>query len=303
MGQSRNRGYVTGLDFRHGITVALAMFLAGCSTASGPTASATSSSSPSPAAASSGDIVRSSAVRLGANWGALESYAGETFRWVGSDAEIQIVDPAAIPEIQIELEPGPSIRRLPMQLRIRTGTTASVRAVNGRTTIEVAPAGRSVVLSALNGGAPISTDPRVLNFRVFRVGNALAAGAAGGDVIIAPVRIGKNWGPLEHFDGQTFRWIDNDATFSLAPRSGRTIRITTEGGPGLGKTPFRLDVFDASNKLVDSVIVAGHRTISVPLPNGPSHFRLHVNGGGQHIASDPRILDFRVFGLWEVARQ
>ena len=58
--------------------------------------------------------------------------------------------------------------------------------------------------------------------------------------------VGEGWYPFESFGGNTFHWVDNDATLILTRPSGSqaTLSLEIEPGPGLGLQPFTLQVRD-----------------------------------------------------------
>jgi hypothetical protein len=279
----------------------LASIFAGCSQPSpvaSPSPSLSAPPSPSsPAVATSvpgADITGRSRLRLGKNWGAKESYQGQTFRWVKNNPQILLSGLDQDYIVKIELEPGPGIATLPMKIRIASGATVTTQDVPGRMTITVEPAGSTIVLTALNGGNTIAADPRVLNFRVFRVATEQHIADP---VVLRPIRFGKNWGVVEHYSGDTFRWIDNDAEFSLPAGHRRKVYVTAESGPGIGTPKFALDVLDASGKHVSTVSISSKQQVAITLPDSSNTFRFHVANGGKHIASDARVLNFRVFRL------
>lgn len=114
------------------------------------------------------------------------------------------------------------------------------------------------------------------------------------------VSLGNNWYPLEHFAGESFRWVNNDAEITLtavAPaHSGLLLKV--EPGPGMGNDSCRLQLLDADGRAVAEMNFEKRTTIRFALPKAvtpASAFRLHVVGGGAHTPKDPRILNFRVF--------
>jgi hypothetical protein len=109
------------------------------------------------------------------------------------------------------------------------------------------------------------------------------------------------WGGVETFQGETFRWVDNDAQVRVASdKSGdAAISLKVEPGPGVGG-PFLLKVLDPSGRQVASALVNRRETIDLFVPveaAKTNEFRLHVTGGGRKTPNDPRILNFRVFRI------
>ena len=113
------------------------------------------------------------------------------------------------------------------------------------------------------------------------------------------IELGSAWGERESFHNETFRWVDNDAEFQLTPATSGEEQVTLflEPGPGIA-APFLLKVLDQSGRQIDAVRVSRRENAELFLPTEAgkiNQFRLHVDGGGKRIPSDPRILNFRVF--------
>lgn len=118
------------------------------------------------------------------------------------------------------------------------------------------------------------------------------------EIAVPPLAIAEGWHPFERWEGETFRWVENDAR--LAVTAGETgagvLSLELESGPGLTGRPFTLHVLAPSGSV--TLKVRGRReVIEVPLRLAPgrSAVTLHVDGGGRRIPTDPRILNFRVF--------
>ncbi|HYR89116.1 MAG TPA: hypothetical protein VE422_33885 [Terriglobia bacterium] len=123
------------------------------------------------------------------------------------------------------------------------------------------------------------------------------------DIVRGPgLQLGSGWGELESFKQETFRWVDNDAQLIIEkPREGLVeLSIFLEPGPGVGDRGFVLKTLDTAGSVLGAEFFQGRRTVKILLPveaGKRNEFRLHVDGGGKRIASDPRILNFRVFTL------
>lgn len=112
--------------------------------------------------------------KLGSGWYPLETYNGETFRWAGNDAKINIVDSGAAETLLLEVEPGPGVDSKPFVLRVLDDSGAQITQADVKTRSVVAiplngknqPA--SLTLHVDGGGKKIGSDERVLNFRVFQ---------------------------------------------------------------------------------------------------------------------------------------
>lgn len=115
---------------------------------------------------------------LGQGWYPIEQFGGETFRWVNNDAEIIIPLPSGVhQQIYIELEPGPGTHILPMMLQVldQDGKIVSTATIMKRTKLVLdIPVVRDRLsifrLHSAGGGRVIANDPRILNFRVFKLG-------------------------------------------------------------------------------------------------------------------------------------
>lgn len=127
-------------------------------------------------AAASGDILRSSSIRLGDGWGPAETFKGQTFRWIDNNAKL-LVTPGKSGDFGIGLlvEPGPGIGG-PFVLKALDSTGRQVAAVkvDKQTTVQLlVPAEADKVneftLHVDGGGKATQGDPRILNFRVLRV--------------------------------------------------------------------------------------------------------------------------------------
>ncbi len=104
----------------------------------------------------------------------------------------------------------------------------------------------------------------------------------------------SGWYERELDGGRPFRWVNNDAEIRLEIRdhSANALVLDLEPGPGTGWGPFVLEVQGYR------IPVEQRSIVRVPLDlaaSSPMHLRLHVEGGGQRIASDLRTLNFRVF--------
>lgn len=146
-------------------------------------------------------------------------------------------------------------------------------------------------------------DRRIVGAQLRFLGfeSAKSAGSEGaGDIVHgANLRLGAGWGALETFQGEHFRWVDNDAQISIhGPQTGDAeLSLALEAGPGVGGK-CQIDVLDPSGGRVSAAVVEGRATVKFLLPvqrGTAAEFRLHVDGGGRRISSDPRILNFRVF--------
>lgn len=252
-----------------------------------------------------GDILpRTKAAEVGDGWYLTEFYGGEMFRWVNNDAMLYVTTMRPCDyRVTIVLEPGPGVESEPLVVTVLDERAEIlVRAeVTARRSLEVnlpasAPTVHWLRLHCEGGGRKTTGDERILNFRVF----SIAVEPVQADVLptLGGFEIGDGWFPLEHHNGATFRWVENDARFRILPDHDDELALDVEVGPGAGNGPLHLTVLAEDGTELHSADM-GHRsrlTIRVPesLPT-PCDVRLHVEGGGQIIADDPRVLNFRVF--------
>lgn len=121
------------------------------------------------------------------------------------------------------------------------------------------------------------------------------------DLAFRGVHLGANWYPLESYEGQTFRWIENDAQIQITPfvPEQADLFMTVEPGPGMGGSTCQLQLLDADGHSVAEATFDARKTVRLTLPKPLRRdvtYRLHVVGGGAPSSNgDPRILNFRVF--------
>ncbi len=135
---------------------------------------------------------------------------------------------------------------------------------------------------------------------------APASPAAKSDIVARGlnVTLGDGWYPYEIYQGVGFRWVDNDAEFTVHRPAGSLARlaIDAEPGPGFGLHARRFNLFvQAQNGLVVAKApFIGRESVRFDLPVKPGRdatFTLHVVGGGKPIPTENRILNFRVFQI------
>jgi hypothetical protein len=118
-------------------------------------------------------------LHLGQGWMAYETFANQHFRWVGSPAELVLHggDKDGTAWVELELEPGPSHGHplLSIEATDHTGRVVAVSAdIRGRNRI-VLPLdyhrGQAAVytLRTKSKNLSVLNDPRILNYRVFRI--------------------------------------------------------------------------------------------------------------------------------------
>ncbi len=238
---------------------------------------------------------------LGKNWYLYETFGGQMFRWVDNNAEIVVKNPRTnVKTVALELEAGPSLgtKKFTLQIVEKGKVVASIPVAGHQWVLAQVPvrAGTpATFMLHVNGGGKQTSDPRILNFRVFTVADADIVDPESG------ITLGGKWDVVERYAGQTFRWVDNDAAFTVTSTVAKSqkIHIVTLPGPGMGGHQLAIAVRNAVGTTVATINPdkKGNATFSVPVKSGANAFTLHVTGGGQKTSSDPRILNFRVFSL------
>ncbi len=277
------------------------VLLAACA-GSNPAATTATPSKSGPLAGKIPDILDdTNDLALGKGWYLYETFAGQTFRWVDNNAQIIVKNPRTnVKDVALELEAGPSLGTKKFTLQIvENGKTVASLPVAGHqwvvAAVPVRPGSPATFALHVNGGGKHTSDPRILNFRVFTVADADIVDPGSG------ITLGGNWDVVERYAGQTFRWVNNDAAFTVtsnAPKSQK-IHIVTLPGPGMGGHQLAISVRNATTATAATITPdkKGNATFTVPVKTGANAFTLHVTGGGHKSGSDPRILNFRVFSL------
>ncbi len=267
-------------------------------------------------------------ITLGAGWQSVEcNEEGAPFRWSRSGAEF-LVEPRPGPAraLRVEIEPGPGVKGRSFDLQVKDhrgqvvaeGTVGECRQLLYITL----PAGTD---QPCEYGLHVARDSRAqsrqihpLDFRLFRLAWAdRTADAAVGSPrqsftaidmhmdIMPPgagIELGRGWYRCELYEGETFRWVHNDAELDLQTLDGRPHSLSLEvvPGPGLDGKPFELRLCDESDRVVDRAMVLRRQWITLSAPHKPgqvSTFRLRIDSDDARISGDPRILNFRVFHL------
>lgn len=252
-----------------------------------------------------------SGIALGPGWYGYEKYAGLTFRWVDDGATFIVHRTSGGRKtVSFDLEAGPGIGQPTFALHVRDkgGTDVAVANVVGRERVSfnvpVGPnADATFELHADGGGKPTPHEKRILNFRVFSIDDRPAAVVATPDIVTqSDVRLGKNWGAIEQFGGQTFRWVDNDAeiTIDASVPGPKNLLLDLSAGPAVeSPSDFAITLQDLSGTAAQTrhIKAIGSASFTVPLHKGSNTFRLHVASTGRPTKDDKRILDFRVFRI------
>jgi len=262
------------------------------------------------AGASAADAVPSGnggTVALGSHWGPYEKYHGTSFRWVDNDAEIILRAGTSEARVAIACEGGPSLGRLSFALRALDTSHRQVDHVvcdgaahPGQLLLPVGGAETHYLLHADGGGRRVPGDKRILNFRVFSLDDERGTAGAG-DVVDAAggVRLGAGWYPVERFQDQTFRWMQNDAHVivdSSRATRGR-LRLLLEVGPSVGSGSAALTVRDRGGRVLLRTTLNGRGVVTVPmdLKPGENEVTLAVASANKRVPHEGRILNLRLF--------
>jgi hypothetical protein len=133
-------------------------------------------------------------------------------------------------------------------------------------------------------------DPRIASMHITRIG---ASASPQG-----PVSFGEGWYPLERYAGETFRWMPESAELQTQSDRPRELVFDVAPGPGVTHLPALIEVSGEGAAPIRERISA-RTTLRIPAAAGTSMIRLRVLNGGARIASDPRILNLRVFSVRE----
>ena len=275
--------------------------------------SAASSSAPAasvPMPSSTPDIVPAGeGIRLGSGWYAFQHYKGLAFRWADNDAEFTACPTSTHRTVSMLIQPGPGVGSKPFQMTV-TGNQGDrlTTVVNGAKPIRISirkgvPA-ETFILHATSKNLPTPHDPRILNYRALVIGihSSIADCRNGIRFDGSPIAIGKNWYTLEHYQGQTFRWVNNGAQIVLtkAQSAPFILEAEVEPGPSLAGAPLTIAVQGADGKtLAKQGPIPGRSYAEFALPALPKGtvLALHVKSAGAKVPHDPRTLNFRVFSL------
>jgi hypothetical protein len=249
---------------------------------------------------------------LGSNWGAYETYRGASFRWVDNDAEIVLHGGTGEATVAIACEGGPSLGRRSFALRVLDSAHRQVDHVicdgADRRTEMLLPRSDGDARYRLHvdgGGKSIPGERRILNFRVFTLDDG-RGGPSTADIVDSRsgVRLGQGWYPVEHYKGQTFRWMAGDGRiFVGADRSmPASLRMVLEVGPGVGSRQASIWVRDRHGRELLRTTIEGRRTVAVPVPlePGENEFTISVASRNQRTPGEPRILNLRLFSAGAV---
>jgi hypothetical protein len=239
-------------------------------------------------------------VVFGQGWGPLECHEGTVSRRAAQGAELVV---NSFGQGQREL-----------RLQVDTGGTGQLEAID----LE-----GKVLATAVLGGCrevrlPVPTDPvraTLIRLRVTDGSGGFRALYPGGKVtpflrprppppdIVADdtsLDLGDNWHGLETHQGESWRWVANDAevVVGFLPAARASLLLDVEPGPGLNGQPCLLSLRNHTGEVLATARIARRQETHLALPAGlkaGTVLRLHTEGGGLPTQNDPRILNFRIF--------
>lgn len=114
-------------------------------------------------------------------------------------------------------------------------------------------------------------------------------------------RLGANWYPYEKYQGESFRWVNNDAEIVVSGPVGlNTLSVLVESGPSAGSDGVDLRIINEENADVGRCLVNGRMSCTFTLNikhEGPNSFRFKANLNFRRLDGDPRVLNFRIFHI------
>jgi hypothetical protein len=237
-------------------------------------------------------------VLLGQGWGALECHGGELSRLASDGAELLVNSMGNTSrELRLQIEAG-GVGRLEA-LDVNDRVVAS-EALDGRREVRLTVPTNPEWVTLIRLRAFVGTASATF-WRVFCPG-----GKAGkfqppppSDIINDDLALGGNWHDLEVADGQSFRWVTDDAEIIIGiPPVGRVcLVLQVAPGPGHGVRPCPVTLRDSNDRELARASIDRPQEIKVVLPaetKAGSVIRLHVESPGQPTPTDSRILNFRV---------
>lgn len=267
-------------------------------------------------------------ITFGAGCYAPEYWDGESYRWIGPDAEIHLAPPPDSPHtLMLDLEPGPAADGQPVWLEVRCdgGETIARGPIYQRQKIWLKLPGiaAEATLRLRVSGPQVRApqDPRIRSYRVIACkweqrdtlvevshpfGDTRNWFAEPDQVDVADplsgVWLGRNWGGREMTPDGPVRWVENDAEFTVITRHAgvHELRLDCASGPGASGAPLEVQVRDGDDQVVTRGLVRGRCRMILPLEleaDRAQTLRLHIIGGGHKILQDPRILNLLVFRL------
>jgi hypothetical protein len=271
----------------------------------------------------SSDINESKAksLLLGQGWGNAEEFEDKIFRWVGDKpAEIVVNNlDEKLRVVRLDLEPGPGCGGKALDLKIfYKDRLIKEQIIDVRKKISIQlpdefltnPNEQKIIkLVPATVNDKISSDPRILNFRVFDISfneteNTQNSVVSEGSIKL--LKLGEGWYPYEEYDNEKFHWVgQRPAEININNRylSDKILNINLETGPGCGDKPLYLDLF-FNGKLLKKEKFRGKGNLQIDFSKIPVEqikdqniIELISISDNVKTPDDPRILNFRVFNI------
>jgi hypothetical protein len=208
-------------------------------------------------------------VLFGMGWYAVEKYSRqEPFRWAGPRAELLLEDAGGQPAVlHLDVEPGPGTGGEPLELAVsgEDGKSIAELRLSVRSKVRLplpAPVPKRLIFESRNGGKPAGVDPRVLNFRVFRVEYRRGAKAAA--VRVKPIGFGAR---MKSLVGVMDHAMEKLAT------GGERVPVTV---PVSGRLRALFNSYLWMRRIQPGPVVEGKPVDRLPIPP----LFLHTNGCG-----------------------
>jgi hypothetical protein len=202
-------------------------------------------------------------------WYAVEKYSRqEPFRWAGPRAELLLEDAGGQPAVlHLDVEPGPGTGGEPLELAVsgEDGKSIAELRLSVRSKVRLplpAPVPKRLIFESRNGGKPAGVDPRVLNFRVFRVEYRRGAKAAA--VRVKPIGFGAR---MKSLVGVMDHAMEKLAT------GGERVPVTV---PVSGRLRALFNSYLWMRRIQPGPVVEGKPVDRLPIPP----LFLHTNGCG-----------------------
>jgi len=260
-------------------------------------------------------------IKLGLGWYELEYYNSQPMRWVGvGSAEIVLDNIENKNNIAVvNLEPGPASGGKPLKLKIYIKDKfIKEEIVTGRKNIYIELPDEisknkqdQIILTLLSEteNARITSDPRILNYRVFNISlkeTELQQKSIVNKKYSDKISLDGGWYPFETFNNESFHWVGKESSeivLNNIDDKQNIVQLNLEPGPGCGNKPLKLK-FYSGRQLIKEEIVTGRKNVEVQLPeniyknnNEPIILKLITETENIKGTSDPRILNYRVFNI------
>ncbi|MHB8905135.1 MAG: hypothetical protein ACYC6D_03305, partial [Melioribacteraceae bacterium] len=260
---------------------------------------------------------------LGLGWYNLEYFEKQPMRWIGDKPnEVVIINDKVDKRFnlcEVDLEPGPSCDGKPLELNAyidnqfvkkfmiekREKIKIPLEIINLGKEKKKKPDQTIIKLESENENIKITSDPRILKYRVFHI-NLMEKGKK--DVINIglekSIELKSGWYPFEKFNNETFRWIGNAPAELLVntKKSLKNILIEAEPGPGCAGKPLPIDIY-IENELVKRDTIKQRQKIHLEtellnkINKDWANLKIVTHSENLKIKSDSRILNLRVFDI------